>query len=586
MKKVLFKSLVLALGVALVSSAAYAKKSDSGYSRYAKTSDWNSVMSGDNPAAVNNHGGLNSSAAATTVVLNSSKFDAGASCTANSWTTVDITSQTVNGWHVDDFTTAPWAGTVTEGGQTLSPVQGSKSMWMAALPPAPSPVDPVLCGYQTLPGYGNTWNQSFCTKNCLAIAGGPTANLDVAFVLKFDSEPSYDGTFLEYTTDCTGAGGWKKIGGPLPAGWSAGGIIHFAQSIVVLGSPVKVRFHFQADGAWSNQDGLYSGMGCAIDSLKVETLALEDFEAASVGASSVTDWQSCNEPGYGNFLALFKKATGAGYEDLCLDNLGCYWAAISGSTEFYTCGSPAFPAQKIVPHINTRGQYMSNEIWSPTMSLLGSSGTEFHLRYTVYSDLPLDNLIFHIWHVRTIDNTGCPSSWQDRNFVYYGEDKAWVIFDNQIGTKINVLTGDAIQVAIGVIDQCLFWCPGAANVGTGACHSPAPYIDTVKVTRVNVIGPQWDVRDLETFQDNFSANGTITGTARFDSARDIMPPNSPLFVPGDSATVLFLLDPTYATGFDGTAATINTASGLLNDATLSTFVGRHKTKNQVYAYFT
>jgi hypothetical protein len=128
--------------------------------------------------------------------------------------------------------------------------------------------------------------------------------------------------------------------------------------------------------------------------------------------------------------------------------------------------------------------------------------------------------------------------------------------DNQIGTKINVLTGDAIQVAIGVIDQCLFWCPNAANVGTGACHSPAPYIDTVKVTRVNVIGPQWDVRDLETFQDNFSANGTITGTARIDSARDIMPPNSPLFVPGDSATVLFLLDPTYATGFDGTAATI------------------------------
>jgi hypothetical protein len=45
------------------------------------------------------------------------------------------------------------------------------------------------------------------------------------------SEPSYDGTFLEYTADCTGASGWKKIGGPLPAGWSAGGIIHFAQSI-------------------------------------------------------------------------------------------------------------------------------------------------------------------------------------------------------------------------------------------------------------------------------------------------------------------------------------------------------------------
>jgi len=89
MKKVLRQSLVLALGVALVSSAAYAKKSDSGYGSYSKTSNWSDVMSFDNPAAADRSNGLNASAAATTVVLNSSKFDNGASCTANSWVTAD-----------------------------------------------------------------------------------------------------------------------------------------------------------------------------------------------------------------------------------------------------------------------------------------------------------------------------------------------------------------------------------------------------------------------------------------------------------------------------------------------------------------
>jgi hypothetical protein len=138
---------------------------------------------------------------------------------------------------------------------------------------------------------------------------------------------------------------------------------------------------------------------------------------------------------------LRKKATGANYEDQCLDNLSCYWAAIQGSTEFYTCGTPSQPSQKIVPHVNVRGEYLSNEVWSPQMSLSGSSGSDFRLRYTVYRDLPLDNLIFHIWHVRTTDTGGCPGAWKDRNFVYYGDQKDCTVAENAICSKINVATG-------------------------------------------------------------------------------------------------------------------------------------------------
>jgi len=580
MKKVLLRSLVLALGVALVSSAAYAKKGDSGLGAYSRTSNWSDVMTLDNPAAVNANGGLHASAAATTVVLNSSKFDSGATCVTQSWTTVDITQQTGDWWHVDDFTTAPWANTKSTGGIMLNRIAdntaggGTKSMWMAALPPV-GPLNTILCGYAALPGYGNGWNQAFCTKNCLTLTG----NLDVAMKLKFDSEPSYDGTVLEYTNDCAGNVGWTKIdGGVSPAVWSGPDSVTVIGSYAVGAGPVKVRLHFTADTSWSNQDGFYPGMGVMVDSLKAEGLPLENFEGVAVGAHSSADWTSCNTPGYGNYLALFKKATGANYEDQCLDNLSCYWAAINGSTEFYTCGSPSQPSQKIVPHVNVRGEYLSNEIWSPQMSLSGSSGSDFRLRYTVYADLPLDNLIFHVWHVRTTDTGGCPGPWQDRNFVYYASTKAWTLTENLIGSKINIATGAGIQVAIGVIDMCPFWC---GIFGTGLCHSPAPYIDSVKVLRIDTVGPQWDVRDIDTFNDNFATNGTITGTCRFDEAIDIKPSASVTFTPGDSGIVLFLIDPKYVN-----PSFTTTASGLLNDPTPSTFAGRNKTKNQVYMYAT
>jgi hypothetical protein len=601
MKKALLRSLVLALGVTLVASAAYAKKLDSGLGSYNKTAEWSDVMTLDNPAAQNrSNGGLNASAAATTLVLKSSKFDSGASCTADSWTTVDITQQTGDYWNVDDFAasnslgTIP-AGTQTAGGITLNPVQGTKSMWMAQRIPPAGPVDTIHCGYLALPGYGNGWNQAFCSVACLAVGGGATTDLDVAFKIKYDSEPSYDATGLEYTNDCAGNVGWTEIDGGNPL-WTGADSITVAGSYAVGAGPVRVRLHFLADTAWSNQDALYPGFGVAVDSLSAETLAVEDFEGEAIGSNygdpnddgiAPFDWVSCNTPGYGNYLALFKKAATAGtcaipaspqyfanYEDQCLDNLGCYWAAICGSTEFYSCGTPSQPSQRIVPHVNVRSEYISNEVWSPVIPMSGS-GTDFRLRYTVYRDLPLDNLIFHIWHVRTIDTGGCPGAWQDRNFVYYGDNKDWLITENAVGSKINVATGASIQVAIGVIDMCPFWC---GVFGTGACHSPAPYIDSVKLLRIDTVGPQWDVRGIDTFNDNFAADGTTTGTARFDEALDIKPSASATYTPGDSGIVLFLVDPKYISG------TFTNSSGLLADPNVSTFIGRHKTKKQVYMW--
>jgi hypothetical protein len=93
---------------------------------------------------------------------------------------------------------------------------------------------------------------------------------------------------------------------------------------------------------------------------------------------------------------------------------------------------------------------------------------------------------------------------------------------------------DEFQIALGVQDMCGFWC----NVyGTGTCHSHAPLIDQVRVERIAVTGPQYTVRHLELFQDNFAEDGTLTGTARADAAIDILPSTSPGILPGDSVTM-------------------------------------------------
>ena len=575
MRPAIFITFLALLCLSLPASFAFSRTSTS---TRVPSSTWSDFISRDRPEdETGNAPRLNASAVATTVVLNSSKFDSGAACTANSWTSVDLTQQTGDWWHVDTFAQAPWGGTSTPQGITFSPIQDGRSMWMAAVPPTGGPVNTVLCGYVTLPGYGNSWTQSFCSKACQSTSGGPTSNLDVAFRLKFDTEPSYDGTVLEYTTDCTGNTGWTEIdGGPNSAGWCGAGTVTVAESYAVGPGPVKVRLHFTSDTSWSDQDGLYNGFGVAVDSLTWEGLPVEDFENQPVGSHSSLDWQSCNTPGFGNYMALFKKVSGANYEDQCLNNFGCYWAAIFNSTEFYSCGSPSQPSQKVVPHHNTRGEYIANEIWSPNMTFSGS-GSEFRLRYTVYRDLPLDNLVFHTWRVRTLDAGGCPGAWKESGDLLYGDSKDWAVVEHSIGPLVDINNGTALQVALGVVDMCRLWC---GVYGSGQCHSPAPYFDSVKVLRVSTVGPQWSVRPVETFQDTFAANGTLTGTARADEALDIKPAASPTFTPGDSAVVFSLVDPKYVSGV-GTLS-----SGLLADPNISTFVGRHKTKRQVYGYFT
>jgi hypothetical protein len=477
-------------------------------------------------------GVIHRAAAQGTTFLAYYTFDSGPNCVTEDWTSVDRTAQTHDFWHVDDF-----AGLGGGDFGRLVPLEGFQSMWCGARPDAG---DLALCGYAALPGYGNNWNQALCSRNCLVVSGGVTISLSATW----DSEGNYDATALQ-VDECDDA--WVEIYGNFGV-WDGVGsdTLTIAVADTLHSGSLRFRFHFVADGAWSDADGLWNTDGAFIlDELSVDDslgviVPYEDFEDESPGDNDADDWVSCPPPGYGDYAALYP-GLGVVQEDPCSSELSCLWSFYTGSTVDYSCGG--WPAQDAVPYENARGQYLHNEIWSPDIAYAGS-GTVWELRFDVYRDIPLAPLVFYVWHVSSLDATGCPANWDDYGFVYYGGGKDWLRSTFGFGGFL-VPGGSAMNVAVGARDMCLYW---GGVYGDCLCHSHAPLIDNVEVYRVAALGPQWQVRDLDLFQDNFSTDGTITGTARADAANDIAPAGSPTLQPGDSAAVT-VSEPENGVGF-------------------------------------
>jgi hypothetical protein len=441
-------------------------------------------------------------------------FDNGASCNAEGWTTVDVTAQTGDYWRVDDF--AGLAG--------MDPIEGSQSMWCGA---RPSDTDPVLCRYASLPGYGNSWDQVLCSRTCLSVTG----DVEISFSTRYDTEAGYDAMTLEIDR-CDDA--WVPVYGGVDV-WDGVGsgtlVVPVADSL--HGGSLRFRFHFESDGAISDEEcGDFSGIW--IDELSVTdaggtVVPYEDFEDESVGDQEADDWVTCTPPGYGDFAGLFPGISVL-QEDFCRFNNTCLWGFFKGSTYDYGCGG--WPAQKTVPYEDESGRYIENQIRSPYIEVAGT-GSTLEIRFDAYHDGVLTALIFYTWHVRSIID-GCPTEWRKSDFGFYHQgSKEWRTRVFPIGQFL-VPGAKYIQASLGVLDMCPLW---GGMPGDCECHSHGPLFDNVSVYRIAADGPQWWVRDLDLFQDNFSEDGTITGTARADAALDIRSSTDPLITPGDSVNV-------------------------------------------------
>jgi hypothetical protein len=487
---------------------------------------------------------------ADTTWLGQWTFDAGANCTPEGWVSLDVTAQTGCYWHIAD-------ATELDGGNFggLIVLSGDQSLWCGA---SPDPGDEVLCGYATLPGYGNGWDQGWC-MHCIDVPD--TEEVYIEYLIAWDSEPGYDYTYVEYATksscdslthpDFIHNTDWNILN-------TYDGVGNGSASDTIPSGhegKIKIRFHFTSDGAWSDQDGLWNTDGAVIlDNVTIrdETGYIYDYEdfeykmgegGENPGDTQTADgdWECCLVSGYGDYAGLYPGLTLL-QEDPCKTRLTCMWSFINGTTVNYACGG--HPEQDAVPFMNERGQAIANMVVSPPVDWVGS-GTSAMLEFDVYRDLPIPNVVFYNWSIRSIDASGCPGGWRDRGFGYYGGNKDWIRAMMPCGDLIKA-NAEKIQVMLMVFDMCPYWC---IIYGDGDCHSHSPLFDNVEIYRISTTGPQWSVRDIDLFQDTFPENGTSVGTGRIDMALDRLPSRNPGILPGDSAKVL-VSDPTTDIGSD------------------------------------
>ncbi len=517
MKRMIAAGLVLSTATCLLADVAMAKLTPG---KYADSKFFESPTEPMNAPEIG--GEMFQTAAADTTVLDSWDFDGpGGVCDAEGWVGMDVSVVGPEFFHVD--------GDAGGGCNGIPPISGSHSMWCGKEATTQSP----FCSWITLPGYGNNWNQTLSTT---INASGLT--YDIAW----DSEDGYDYTYVEWwdaayhrwRVDQTvngGSGFYTNVG-------SAVGATSSAASAGVSG-PTKVRIRFRSDSGWSDEDGRWDSVlpgAVIVDNLSLDGGFVEDWEGEACGdhASQDNVWVAAIPSGYGNYAHLVHGSEVL-QEDPCRRVMSCVWGFFDDpAVTNYACGG--WPLQGAVPYgPHGEGLYISNQIWSPWTPLAETDG-QFLLQFRVYRDLDIDANVFYTWSVRTRDNDtgGCETSWRSTGYVYYGAQLDW--FTAAFDFSAYVRPGDDdVQVALGVVDMEPVW-----GCWDFCCHSHAPLFDDVSILHVGLTPPNWSVRDIDLWQDNFPESGGIgpTDYARCDMAQDIIPGDKPNLVPGDSLRVV------------------------------------------------
>jgi hypothetical protein len=557
-----------------LTSVAFAKKVTKDVYRISEPLMENEALPPD--LATYGNGPSLSSAAADTFHLAWYGFDTGGLPDEMGWTKVDLYDQLETFWHVADATEldgglGPNPPFPSPNGQLL-PLSGARTMWCGKDASTVSP----YCGW-SLPGYGNSWDQT--------LTAGPLAcdSLTFDYTVYWDSENGYDFSDVEWSTDGTT---WNKFAvgdtftaspgrysghGPFPGDGGYDALLHesFGVGPQLAGGSATgdfyLRFHCLSDGAWSGEDNLWLTDGMLlVDDITVERRNAdgslidsntEGFESTAVGSHTGGIWVGESTPAFAHYHQLYPGVTVL-QEDPCFSIFNNVWGFFDDpNITNYFCHTPdPKPLQGAMPYKNDRDQYMFNEIWSPIIDNAGA-GDLYFLGYKAYSDLPLDNLQFYVWHIRRLVS-GCPTKWEDDFNVYWdaGLPKQWHRYDNTNLLAFNIspfLAGNPtqFQIALGAWDYCGFVC---GQFGTGACHSHAPLLDDVHVWRINVVGPQFaSLHIYDFFQDNFAEDGSLSGTSRADIALDVQTNVNPAVLPGDSASVTvggLITDPFTSTG--------------------------------------
>jgi hypothetical protein len=455
------------------------------------------------------------------------------------WTRVDNTSQSDTFWHIEDYLEPELAG-------LPGPIEGTKSLWCGA-PPGPSS---YMCAWRSAPGYGSLWDQCYGCR-AFNIYGEVT----FSYRIRTDLEPDRDFVRVFYYKSFSED--WIEIASY--TGKTDATASHKINS--TLGT--KFRFRFTSDAAGSDEDGLFDSNGAVhLDELTIwnwgELVDYEDFESGTDGAQRCNSWgwwpgteiawpfgafskpranlqdiDPCNE-NMTTQIAFFAEsgcAPSVDYPGLC-STPPCRPASSMGQWAVVPCQNEmaVSPVIDLTKYSTARNHVQDAPIPAGDLANLGPA----HLSFTVYKDLPPENLVFYTWRVRGVDGSGCPRLWSAfAGGSEPGERPGYERLTFDVGAFTDYC--DSIQVALGVVDMCDVWYGGAPC----AEHTPAPWFDNVEIRRAVSPGPQWSYWAGNLFQDNFPENeyDYLASFVRADAAVDINPPGNPAIRPGDSVVV-------------------------------------------------
>jgi FlgD Ig-like domain len=438
-------------------------------------------------------------------------------------------------WHVSTFNADSFPGG-----------PGNKAMF--------SGVEAGTGGYMTAPGYGNNWNDVLQWEGLTNPAQFTTVR--VQFDFNHDTEPGYD----YFSVDYDSAGAWIELAAFDGANKdSTGAFLTQAFDQSVLFTPlmysgtqnagVRLRLRVRSDGAWSDEDGLYPTKGAAqVDNVRVSFNGVLVTNQGDDGLATFEDtgngddtegWQAVSAEFAGDFAKVIPQLRDI---DPCRQNTTPQLAFIDDGS--LPSNSSVGTGGAISPNwsygvrdgwvVNFDGGVsfgsvsLNNEFWSPEIAWDDTSSTlddglvgGAFMRYTVWQHLPLTNGIFWTWSVRS-EVGGTWSSWQNRNFVYYGGGVANFINVQNNVTDLLDPNPNRVQMALGVIDLAeTFGFPG-----TDA--TPSPTFDNVSFWRYDLGGPAFTTRNIDLFQDSFANSGSVDFlgdpsalSVRIDMARDV-----------------------------------------------------------------
>ncbi len=446
----------------------------------------------------------------------------------NGWTSMDVTQISESHWHISDYNAAD-----------LNSTPNNLAMY---------------CGDETFPacaapdvegGYGNGWNDVLQFTYTVTNSAGP-CDVTVSGVFSHNTEPGYDFTFFSYETS-SGMVEMAMVDGVGVAVPLSHSLTYEPQDYIGPDQD-QVRFEIKvtSDGAWSDEDCLYSGNGaCQVDDLRVQC-SNGNFDNTSDFQDGLGDWEVFVPLGTGDFAALWSQLEDV---DPCVSNYTPQVAFIDDGNRVPNVG-PSYcitwcygPGGYIV---NTTGgaaaetnpdAYLYNAVDSPVLTWPGDEYNGASLHFDVYRHEDLSNDspgMFYNWDVRSaVDPADLESNpWHNRSFVYYGGPD--YIRGQFVISDLLVPGRTVTQVRCTVMEMGWVW------GWNGDDGYPAPYFDNFRYAAFTYDGPALYTRELQLAQDNFPEIGhldldNLAGmNVRFDAARN--QGDDAANVPGDSIT--------------------------------------------------